>query len=896
MALAAGTRIGHYELLSLAGAGGMGEVYRARDTHLKRDVGIKYFPASLVHDVARLSRFQREAEILASLNHTGIATIHGFVEFSGVNAIVMEFVDGETLAERITQGPLPIETVESYSRQIIGALEYAHDHGITHRDLEPANVKITSDGTLKLLDFGLAKAVEDPNATVNIADSPTLSLGHTGAGTILGTASYMSPEQAVGKPADRRSDVFSFGVVLFEMLTGQRAFTGESGPEILASVVKEQPDWSKLPPETPEPMRNVLRRCLVKDRKQRMQAIAEARIALDTPIVSQSATGPSPSRLSYAGWITAALLAIISAVALWGWLKPVSPEPRSLTHFTTALPKGGDGGRPITLSRDGSRIVFSGRNTKRLYMRTIDDPEAKPLPGTDGAIFSAFSPAGDWIAFNVGLALKKIPVLGGAALTLAEEAGSSPLSWGDDDKILMSGPSGLVRVPGAGGRPETVAAPDRQKGELAYLSAELLPGGRNILVNVLTAKGLADIQLIAINVQTGDKKILLEGVGDTRFAPTGKKPGIGHLVYGRNGSLFGVPFDANTLQAGSPAPIRQGLQGEAGLVVFGFSHSGMLAYAAGTGHGLAPPSTLIWADRQGMEQPVPAPARLYDRPRLSPDGGRIAVESAELTQLQNNDIWVYELARGTLNRVTFEGVNLDPRWCPDGSHLIYVSAADLTGPHEVRSVAADGSSQPVTLWGIDQGPSVHSVSRDGIAIGIAPDTKSKDTQSKGGSQPQVRKVGPDGQPVDGKPENFLDARFVRMNLEFSPDGKWVAYQSNQTGRSEIYVVPYPGPGGISQVSSDGGFDPRWNRNGRELFFRNGNKVMAVDVEPGTAFRAGNPHMLFEKAAGPYDVHPDGRRFLMLKPVPPSNPEDQPNEYHVILNWFDELRRRVPLPE
>jgi serine/threonine-protein kinase len=885
MPLDSGARIGQYEVKSLIGAGGMGEVYRARDTRLKRDVALKVLPAALSRDPERLGRFQREAEILASLNHPGIAGIHGMAESGEVRAIVMEFVEGQTLPV-----PLPMDTVLNYARQMVEALEYAHDRGVVHRDLKPANVRITPEGQVKLLDFGLAKAIEDPLPSADPANSPTLTLGHTRAGAIMGTAAYMSPEQAVGKPVDRRSDIFSFGAVLYEMLTGQRTFTGATAPEILVAVAKDEPDWSKLPQETPQWLRGLLGRCLAKDRKQRLQAIGEARIAMERGgeggAESPAQAGGLPHRW---GWVAAGAMTAVAAVALWGWLKPAPPEPRPVTRFSIPLAQG-QGKNPVTgmLSRDGSRLAIPGSAGAPISLRMMDQFESKPIPGTEGAGFSCFSPDGQWIAFTANGTLKKVPVSGGAALTLAESApGADMCHWGEDDTIVFGANAGLMRVPAAGGKPENIAAPDGKKGEASYEEPQLLPGGKTVLFTILGSQGINALQIAAVDLQTRNKQILLEGAGAAWYAPSGPDPSKGHIVYGRSGSLFAVPFDVNRLQAGSPAPVLDGVTGFGGVALFGISDSGTLAYVSGGTVDLGT-TTLVSLDRKGAEQPLAAPPRDYNRAilRVSPDGGRIALAVQDLNSL-TQDVWVHDLARGSLNRITFDGANNNPVWTPDGKRLVFTfinSPGAQRG--ELRSVPADGSGSPTTLlaWeGLPYTPA--TVSPDGKVLLAA----------------RPRGDGPSGQvgqdiwslalDPDTKPQLFLESPFNKRQMRFSPDGKWLAYTSNESRRPEIYVVPYPGPGGKTQVSTDGGTAAKWSRNGRELFYRNGKKVMAVEVETGAVFRAGTPKVLFERD-GPdlFDVAPDGR-FFMLKE---QSQQAQASELRVVVNWFEELRRRVPL--
>jgi Tol biopolymer transport system component len=897
----------------------MGQVFRARDTRLDRDVAIKILPDAFGHDADRLARFQREAKTLASLNHPHIAGIYGLEETAGVTALVMELVEGEDLSQRMArqqadgassrQAGMPLDEAVSIARQIAEALEAAHEQGIIHRDLKPANVRVRSDGTVKVLDFGLAKAFDQSGGSGRsggdeLLNSPTLSLHATHAGVILGTAAYMSPEQAAGKPVDKRADIWSFGVVLWELLTGQSLFGGgETASHMMADVLRAPIDFEKVPAG---PLRQLLQRCLDRDVKTRLRDIGEARVALARGSLSAPAPAPSaihvPATTSRLWMAATVVMTVLAGIAFWGWLTPAPTEPRPLTHFTTAAPQG-VGPNPIAVSPDGSHLAFisgAGNSSEpghRIYVRAIDDPVAKPLPGTDGGRFPTFSPDGQSLAFITGdppsAQLKRVPIAGGAAMTLAGGLGvTTPMTWSDDGNILLGGLN-ILRVPQGGGQSVTVAKGDPARGELLLATPQLLPGGTHILASVMTSKGMSAFRMVAIDVANGNPQVLLDGVGEARFVPTGRAPGIGHLVYSLNGSLFAAAFNATTLQVGPAAPVLEGVRDLGGLTHIGFSRSGTLAYAGRDNVEFGVSSTLVWVDRQGAEGPLTVPARAYVSPRISPDGRRVAFHLIETRQVIDIQVWVHDLERGTTTRLTFEKMNVNPVWAADGTRLFYGSTTNVANPSgTLASLAADGSSQPVTLISEGAALSPTSVSLDGkLVIGVR-----SANRTRSGNDPWVLPLGGETDPLDsarGRPQPFLDNRFTRGDLQFSPDGKWVAYESDEGGGNQIYVVPYPGPGGKSQVSTDGGTQPRWNRNGRELFFRAGARMMAVEVETGAAFRAGVPRPLFEKAATDYDVAPDGKRFLMLKPTTASV---EATEFHVILNWFDDLRRRVPLPQ
>jgi len=876
--------LGPYQILSFIAAGGMGSVYRARDPRMGREVAIKVAAERFSE------RFSREVRAVAALNHPNICHVYDV----GPNYLVMELVEGES-----PKGPLPLEEALRIARQIADALEEAHEKGIVHRDLKPGNIKIRPDGTVKVLDFGLAKATSTPVAQ-GAEDSPTISMAATQAGVILGTAAYMSPEQARGKPVDRRADIWAFGVVLYEMLTGARLFQGEDLTETLASVVKEEPQLDQAPAK----VRRLLRKCLEKDPRRRLRDIGDVWELLEEAPAGQIPTKPA-FRWLWPG--IAALLAVIAAIALWGWLRPAPPATRIVTHFTTALPDGTAPMPGIAVSRDGSRIAFAGGPRREIYVRTMDQLETRPIPGTEGAAFPAFSPDGQWISYvAVPRHLRKVPVAGGPSVAVAEvEGGVGPPTpaWGDDGNILFSRDGALFRVPSSGGQPQLLATPDAKSGELWY-APQVLPGGRNILVTVSKKGGLA----MVLNLQTGDKKMVLEGNGIAQFANTDPSSAIGHLVYlnATTPSLMAVPFDRNRLQAkGSPIPVLDRVQTQDGtLGAFGFSDSGTLAYVTGlavVGSGATfAINTLVWVDRKGSEQRLPAPPRGYTAPAVSPDGEHVAVQIREESSTITTDIWVYALARGTLARVTSEGPNFAPVWTPDAK-LIYTSNNATARDYGLRSIPADGSGS-ATAVSARQGSILHasSVSPDGkLAIGFGP----------GGSRTGRREAGmwlltlAAGAGADAKPQPFLDSQFSKCLPQFSPDGRGVAYQSDETGRNEVYVVSYPSLGGKVLVSNDGGTEPRWARSGRELFYRNGDKMMAVDIQTTPALRAGAPQSLFEghyfegrTLAGDYrasyDVSPDGKRFLMLKPVAGQNAGS--GQLHIVVNWFEELRRRVPV--
>ncbi len=915
MGLATGTKLGPYEIQSPLGAGGMGEVYRARDTKLNRDVALKVLPKNVAGDSERMARFKREAQVLASLNHPNIATIHGLEESGGTRALVMELVEGATLAERIKSGAIPLEEALPIARQIAAGLEDAHERGIIHRDLKPGNIKITPEGTVKILDFGLAKALETAAASSgdsapgpSLEDSPTLSSVATQAGVILGTAAYMSPEQAKGKKVDRRADIWAFGVVLFEMLTGRRLFDGDSTAEILATVMMTEPKWEALPSGLPPRMRTLFLRCLEKDAKRRLQAIGEARIAIEETLSGADSVAATYDRRASGGerssprrpvsrrlvpWALSAILGLALAALIISNVLQAPPPARAVARVVIPLPPTDRlalGLNPVlALSPDGSRLVYvaSRSGGKQLYVRAIDLFEATPIPGTEGAETPFFSPDGQSVGFFAEGRLKRVSLSGGAPLTLCTVASARGASWAPDDTIIFTpsyGYSGLLRVSAGGGTPKPLTTPDQKKGEVSDRWPQVLPGGKAVLFTLWSGGSFDDASVGVLLLETGERRTLLKGGTFARYVPSG------HLVYARAGGLLAVPFDLKRLEVtGPPVSILEGvsMHPTTGAAEFSSSNNGSLAYFAG---GLRTEErTLVWVDRKGTAQPLPAPAHPYFFPRLSPDGLRLAVG------ISGSDVgvWVYDLARGTLTLVTKTAIMPNPIWTPDGKRLTFNDAQH--GPWNLFWTPADGSGTAERLTTSENGQSPGSWSPHGQALAFS------EMDPTTGYDIQVLKL--EGEPsallkAGRKPQPFLQTPSNASAPMFSPDGRWLAYQSNESGRNEVYARPFPAPGGKSQISTEGGTEPIWARNGRELFYRNGDKLMVVAVETKAAFAAAKPKLLFEGQYEPglyafsanYDVGPDGQRFLMLKSSEQGTPATQIN---VVLNWFEDLRHRVP---
>ncbi|MDA2933702.1 serine/threonine-protein kinase [Acidobacteria bacterium AH-259-D05] len=891
-----GKTLSHYKVLEKIGQGGMGEVYRAEDTNLNREVAIKVLPEQFTQDPQRLARFEREAKLLASLNHPNIAAIHSFEHSDDVHFLVLELVPGETLAERVAKGPLPVEEALEVCRQIAEGVEAAHEKGVIHRDLKPANVKVTPEGKVKILDFGLAKAFEGETPVTDISQSPTLTEEMTRAGVILGTAAYMSPEQAKGKPVDKRADIFAFGAVLYELLTGKRAFEGETITETIAAVLKSDPDWEVLPENTPWNICTLLRRCLQKDANDRFHHVADVRIeikealkepATAPPIGITSAVQP-PLWKRAIPWSITVTVVLIAAIAIWSLTRP-TPEP--ITRFALTLTeqlgstRAGLNENVVALSPDGKRLVYV--TVQGLYLRPMDSLQASPIPGTEEALSAFFSPDGQWVGFFTDGELKKVSISGGVPLTLCDAAGLRGASWGTDNTIVFEQiGAGLSQVSAGGGTPWQLTTLDSETGETDQVHPQILPGGKAVLFISRSGGSLDNWQIVVQSPETGERRVSVQGTY-ARYVPTGQ------LVYaqaGTPGTLLAVPFDVEHLEVtGAPVPIVEGvLQSAAsGLAQFSFSDLGALVYVpGGTGTGL---SRLVWVDRQGTAEPLAAPPRLYRGPSLSPDGGRVAVTITE----PKADIWVYEIARQTLTRLTFEGSeNQQPQWTPDGQRVTWRSIREgVPGNLFWKRADGTGAVERLTTSEFRQNPG--SWSPDGQFLAFH-------QRLSTGSSPTERDIWI--LPLEGerKPRPFLQAQFNELGPVFSPDGRWLVYVSDESGRYEIYVRPFPKvEEGKWQISTDGGVEPRWAANGRELFYRNeiGDQMRVVEITTEPTFRAGTPKLLFEgiyqRSAGGsafYDVRPDGQRFLMIQAGEQGAGAAQIN---VVLNWFEELNRLVP---
>jgi serine/threonine-protein kinase len=879
----------------------MGEVYRALDTRLGRDVALKVLPEEFSHDAGRMARFEREAKVLASLNHPNIASIYGLEESNTTPALVMELVEGPTLAERIKRGSFPLDEVLPIAKQMAEGLEYAHECGIIHRDLKPSNVKLTPAGQVKILDFGLAKALEGETTQEASQNSPTLSAAATRAGVLLGTAAYMSPEQARGKRVDRRADIWAFGCVLYEMLTGRRAFSGETTSDILASVIRAEPDWSFLPASVPARIHELLRRCLQKDPKQRLQAIGDARITIQETLsgssISEGVAGIMLPQVARRGMLWAVLTVglLVGAIST-GFIVRRTPTAGPVGRFAFTFPSPGEAaaataGMPLSdfpavaISPDGTEIAYMAGHaqTTQIFLRLLDRLESQPLAGTDNATSPFFSPDGQWVGFFADGKLKKVSIHGGDPTTLCDTAINRNGTWGPDNTIIFAPAifSGLMRVSAAGGSPEVLTTPDFSKGEISHRWPEILPGGRAVVFVIAGAKDIgffSESKIAVERLDTHERKILPIQGSFPRYSPTG------HLLFVSEGRVFAVGFDLNRLEVtGKPAPVLAGVKTSpnSGAADYVVSKTGSLAYLSENAS--ASDGNLVWEDRKGQVKKLPAPARIYVSPRISPDGQRVAVSIFSGSSLFRADVWLYEISHGTLTRLTFNEQSAEPVWSPDGKQIasarmrgakpgILLKATDGSGTEETL-VSGDNFIQTPTSWSPDgkflaywtAGPET------GADIWILP--------LKG----------------ERKPWPFLQTKFNEGEAKFSPDGRWVAYSSDESGRPEVYVQSFPAPGAKWQISTDGGGAPEWAGNGRELFYVSlAGKLMSVVVRTQPAFSTDKPRIIVDippfllATFGPgYSVSSDGQRFLFVKANVEKGP---PDEVRVVLNWTEELKQ------
>ena len=911
-----GQRLGAYEVGPLIGAGGMGEVYRARDAKLHRDVAIKVLLPAVANDAERLARFSREAQVLASLNHPGIAHIHGLEESDSGPFLVMELVEGPTLADRIAQGPLPVDEATVIARQIAEALEAAHERGVIHRDLKPANIKVCDDGTVKVLDFGLAKALDPASADgAQTANSPTITTpAMTQAGVILGTAAYMSPEQAKGRVVDKRSDIWAFGCVFYEMLTARRAFDGEDVTDTIAAIVRGDPNWNALPADTPAHIRLLLKRCLEKDRRARIADISVARFLMNETIVPPSAAMVAAARSRRLPAIAAAVglaAGVIVTAMTWRVWYP-TPQPEAPVRFVFAPPpsqplivQGSD--RDVAIAPDGSFIVYrsgtSGQTQPSFSVRGVNDLEPRLLAGTTNGRFPFISPDGRWVGFQVGSEIRKVAVAGGPAMLITSISGlPRGASWGEDDYIIFGTPNGLRRVHADGGEPAALTTVDPNKPE-QHVLPHVLPGAKWLVFTVHPGTDYLAAHLEALEVATGRRKRLLPAGHDAAYLESG------HLIYGMaspreadsrfQASLRAVRFDPARVEViGEPVTLVESVRsGTSPTVNYSMSRRGDLVYVPGGG-AFTPPvaRTLTWVNRQGQETPIAAPPRTYAVARLSPDATRVALDVRDQTM----DISIWDLSRQTLSPLNrHPAQDLSPLWTVDGKRVIWTSTRGGGNPN-LYWQTADGTGEPerLTVSVNNQFPTSNTV--DGSIVVVF--------GASGNSKNGMDLFTIDLKDPAHKAEPLLAVEGMDFGPEVSPDGKWLAYHSNISGDFQVYVRPFPNvQDSRVQISTAGGTRAAWSSNGRELFYLDHEGLLtSVAILPatGATFAAGPPVKILNRKyyAGAsllgldlrgYDVWPDGQRFLMIKEPESPPPVTQSANMVFVLNWVEELKARLP---
>ena len=893
---ASGERLGVYQIVASIGAGGMGEVFRARDTTLERDVAIKILPDSVAADPLRVARFEREARLLAALNHPHIAAIYGVGESGSTHFLVLELVDGEPLSARIGRERIPLAETLAIARQIASALEAAHEKGIVHRDLKPANVMLSADGQVKVLDFGLARHEAAGAATPeNAITSPTLTVQATAPGVILGTAAYMSPEQAKGRVADKRSDVWAFAAVIFEMLSGKRAFEGEDISETLAAIIRGEPDWSALPADTPSWLVATLKRCLDKDRRTRIPDVAAVRFLIDEAPsivnVPKDAGAPAPPRM--APWFTAAALgaALIGMIAVWA--------PRALGPHPIGLRASVDLGSDLSviaagltdvvaLSPDGSILTFVAQKASsaapQLFIRRLDNLQPSELAGTEGAHSPFFSPDGRWIAFFTASKLKKVAVSGGAVVTICDVVNGRGGAWTEDDAIVYgalgsgTSPSGLLRISSAGGKSEVFSTPIER--ELTHRWPQVLPNRKGVLFTSSDNAGAYADANLAVRLPSGQLKIV------ERRAYHGRYIESGHLIFMRDGALFAESFSLERLEvSGQPVPVLDGVSSNSttGAAQFSVSAAGSFAYLTGVQQSGG--VTIEWFERSGKTTPLrPVAAAWYDI-RFAPDGRRLAFSL-------DGHAWIYEWARDTLMRVTTDAaVDNSAVWTPDAKRIAYASARGDGAALNVYWQAADGTGEVQRLTTSSNQQTPASWHPNGRFLAF----EERDAKT---ALTQIMILPMEGNDEAGwkagTPAPFQHTTSMEFSPAFSPDGRWLAYTSNESGRYEVYVRPFHASGGRTQISNNGGNFATWSRTRSELFYAVASaQIMVVPFTvEGDTFRAEKPRLWSDARFGArvsrmFDLHPDGERFG-IAPAPDTTDTGR-NHITLVLDFFAELK-------
>jgi eukaryotic-like serine/threonine-protein kinase len=883
----AGARLGPYEVLSPIGAGGMGEVYRAKDTRLERTVAIKVLPRHLSESSEVRQRFEREAKTISQLSHPHICALYDVGNQDGVEYLVMELLEGETLADRLLKGALPTEQTLRYGIEMADALDKAHRQGIVHRDLKPGNVMLTKSG-VKLLDFGLAKVVAPITQQSGVTSQPTM--GHaqnlTQEGTILGTFQYMAPEQLEGREADARTDIFAFGAVLYEMATGKKAFSGASQASLISSIMtSDPPALSIVQPMTPPALERVVKTCLAKDPEDRWQSAHDIKSELAWIAQAGSQAGVaapvavSRRRSERVKWGVAGALAgaIVAALVTWAVLRARPAAPTPITRVAIPFPAGEgflvDNYLSVAIAPDGRRVVYVARkgDARHLVARSLDAAEGVAIAGTEGAYSPFFSPDGQWVGFWADNKMKKVSLAGGTPVTICESCVSDRLlgaTWGPDDTLVFppKWASTLVRVPATGGTAQPVTKLGSRAEDRGHIWPHFLPGGRAVLFTVFTGGSLDEYAIDVVSLGSGARKTLIKGGTFARYSATG------HIVYARGGALFAVPFDPERLEIrGAPFPLAQGvLENTNGAAEFDISKSGTLVSASGGM--LLPERSAVWVDQAGKASAASQIRRPFSGARLSPDGKRLAI----VVEGETYDVWILDLTRDSLTRLSFGKDDGSPVWSPDGRRVAHNSSQ--AGAYNLYVRASDGSGSEERLT---------TDADTSIPTSWSPDGKLLAFVKVRAGVPEVWLYSFE---KGVAPRPFLQGPYRHEFASFSPDGRWMAYLSNESGKQEVYVTAFPGPGGKWQISNDGARGFVWAPDGRAIVYRKDNKFWRVAIATSPSFTAGRPELLFEGDYSDWDAAPDGKRFLMIKD---EAAESAPKHLNLVLNWFEDLKLRAP---
>jgi serine/threonine protein kinase/Tol biopolymer transport system component len=898
-----GQTLSHFKIVEKIGEGGMGTVFLAEDLTLDRKVALKFLPDAFTSDPERMARFEREAKLLASLNHSNIAGIYGLEQADGNRFLVLEYVEGETLQARLSKGALPLEDALELCRQIAEGLEAAHEKGVIHRDLKPANVMITAEEKVKILDFGLAKAFSDETQSIDSSQSPTLTEAMTRPGVILGTAAYMSPEQAKGKRVDKRADIWAFGCILYECLTGKKAFAGETVTETLAAILRGEPDWNRLPPSLHPRISLLLERCLEKHTKDRYGVISDARVDIQKVLADPSGVFAQPGKTTTSKkklrvgiplfTVTAILCLIIAGVAVWILKPPPPPEPKQVMVSEYVLPEDQQFFRPINeninlaVSRDGNQFAYS--TTKGIYIRSMDELDARLITGSDkdaGSLFFSFD--GQSIGYFSGsdLKLKRISINGGAPTDLCDATLVLGAIWYEDNTIVYTDlVKGIYRIPAKGGTPEALI-----ERPLVVLG-QLLPDGESVMFVDVSSQ---PFKTLVQSLETGKQKVLWENGAGTYLH-------TGHFIYSAEGGLFAAPFDLDKLEpTGGPVSILGGVTGGSSAI----SESGTLVYVptATDSEGSTANSqrTLVWIDREGNEDPLTAPPDGYVWCKVSPDGKKLALS---IESGSNRDIWIWDLDREIPSKLTLdERFARRPIWGFNGQRIFFFSNREGgTGIYWKASNNTGAVEKLVTTP--SQLISPASWSPDGNILAI----------DEVHFSPLNMDIATLSMKDDGKIKPLLQGEYYEANPQIHPNGKWMAYTSNESGQIEVYVCSYPDVNKDKrQVSSGGGHSPLWSPDGDELYYCQYYEIYSAKIETSPNLEPGKPEVLFEKTyyydsaavgiSAAWDIHPDGDRFLMIKPPvetdeesPEASTAEEPRKIRIVTNWFEELKEKVPIP-